>query len=300
MCGSIAFTEREWRMPIRVIPEDLPLPRSTVVAVLIASVTIALIGRLDYVTGADTSIIVLYLLPVALVAWVGGAGWGIFAALSSAGLSLIGDLMTIGQFSNPFVPYWNAAMQFSMYALFALALYALRSSLEREHVASRVDFMTGLSNWRAFSEAADAELARVRRFGRSLTLVYMDCDDFKMVNDTLGHSEGDHVLRLVADSLKDTTREVDTVARLGGDEFVVLLPETGPDAAEAAVARMHASLAKHMREAGLTVTMSMGAATFEEAPRTLDEMVRAADDLLYEAKAAGRDRVVYQTFGEAC
>ncbi len=277
-------------------PHDLPLPRSPIAAVLIAGVAIALIGRLDYATSYDTSVTVLYLLPIALAAWVAGPYWGVTAAVGSAALGLVGDLL-VNAFHNPFVPYWNAAAQFSVFALFALALAALRASLEREHFASRVDFVSGLANWRAFAESADAEVARMRRFGRSLTVVYMDCDDFKRVNDTLGHGEGDKVLKAIADALRATTREVDTVARLGGDEFVILLPETGPEAAERAVNRMRTSLDERMAAGGWGVTMSIGAATFVEPPASVDEMVRAADRLLYDAKQAGRDRAVYRTFG---
>ncbi|HEY3317011.1 MAG TPA: diguanylate cyclase [Coriobacteriia bacterium] len=277
--------------------DDLPLPRSPWIAIPLALVVIALIGRIDYATGSETSIIVLYLLPIALVAWVAGPVWATVAALVSAVLSLFGDMLVIDSFRNPLVPYWNAAVQFSVFALFGLALAALRSSVQREHVASRIDYVTGLANWRAFAEAADAELARVRRFGRSLTLVYLDCDDFKHINDTKGHAEGDNVLRLVADALRDTTREVDTVARLGGDEFVVLLPETGPEAAERAVDRMKTSLRERVTEGSTSITVSMGTATFREPPESLDVMLRAADRLLYDAKGAGGDRSVHATFG---
>lgn len=278
-------------------PEDLPLPRSRPVAIAISALAIALIGRLDYATGADTTVIVLYLLPIAFVAWVAGASWGFLAAAASAGLSFAGDALVLAAFRNPLVPYWNAAVQFSVFALFALALAALHASIDREHVASRVDFVTGLSNWRAFAESSAEEIARTRRFGRPLTLVYMDCDDFKQVNDTFGHAEGDRVLRLVAEALRDTTREIDTVARLGGDEFVVLLPETGPDAAEHAVERMRERLGQRMEQAEASVTVSVGVATFLEPPLSFDEFVRSADRLLYAAKAAGGDRASRESFG---
>jgi diguanylate cyclase (GGDEF)-like protein len=282
---------------MRFTPADLPLPRSRLAALLIAVFIVALIGRLDFATGSDTSVNVLYLLPIALAAWVAGPWWGAAVSGTSALLGLAGDLIVVGSFHNPLVPYWNAAVQFSVFALFALALAALRASLEREHQASRIDFGTGLSNWRAFSEAAEAELARARRFGRPLTAVYMDCDGFKQINDTRGHAEGDRVLRIVAEALCETTREIDTVARLGGDEFVVLLPETGAEAATVAVERMRSSVRERSLMAGVGVTVSMGAATFGKAPDSLDEMVRAADRLLYTAKSGGGDQAAYACVG---
>ncbi len=282
-------------MASRLAPDDLPLPRSPVVAIVIAACTIAVIGRLDYATGSETSVVVLYLLPVALVAWTAGPVWAVLAALLCAALSLTSDLLVIETFRNPLVPYWNAAAQFSVFALFGLVLAALRSSIQRERIASHLDYLTGVANWRAFAEAAETELARTRRFGHPLTLVYTDCDDFKQVNDTKGHTEGDRILRLIAGALHETTREVDTVARLGGDEFVVLLPETGPDSDQRAVARMQDVVRRRMTEAGTGVTISIGSATFLRPPESLDELVRVADRMLYAAKSEGGDRAVRAT-----
>jgi diguanylate cyclase (GGDEF)-like protein len=279
------------------LPDDLPLPRSPLAGVIIAAVLVALIGRLDYDTGYGTSVIVLYLLPVALATWVAGPAWGIAAALGSAVLSLLGDLLVVSSHGS-LVPYWNAAVQFSVFALFALALAALRASLTRERLASRVDYVSGLANWRAFAEVAEAEIARMRRFGRPLTLVYTDCDDFKDINDRFGHGEGDRVLRQIGASLRDTTREVDTVARLGGDEFVVMLPETGPEAADRAVKRMRDRIRETMSASERPVTLSFGVATFCEPPASLDVMVGSADHLLYQAKRSGRDRAMLETFGK--
>lgn len=277
------------RHPERLIPRSRPL------AIIAAVVAIALIGRLDFDTSFDTSVAILYLLPVGFLAWLLGRWWGLGAAVASAGISLLSDVLVSRSFTSPVVPYWNAGVLLVMFTVVALTLAALRSSLRRERTASRLDFVTGVSNWRAFAEAGDTELARMRRFGRPLTVVYMDCDDFKRVNDTRGHTEGDQILRLIAECLLDTTREVDTVARLGGDEFVVLLPETGPEAAEAALDRMRGALRRAMAARGWEETVSFGAATFLKPPGTLDELVLKADRLLYEAKSRGRGEVVAAT-----
>ncbi len=276
---------------------DPPIPRSRPLAVVAAVVVIALIGRLDFGTSFDTSVAILYLLPVGFLAWILGRWWGLGAAFGSAGISLVSDILVSRSFSNPIVPFWNAAVQLMVFAVVAITLAELRESLSREQAVSRRDYVTGVANWRAFAEAGQIEVARMRRFGRPLTVVYMDCDDFKRVNDTRGHTEGDKLLRVIAEGLAATMREIDMVARLGGDEFVVLLPETGPEAAQTAVERMRLSLRRSTAMQGWTETVSMGAATFLEAPASLDELVTMADRLLYQAKSQGGDRVVAETYG---
>lgn len=283
---------------VKIRHPDPPIPRSRPLAIIAAIVAIALIGRLDLATSFDTSVAILYLLPVGFLAWILGRSWGLAAAFGSASIGLLSDIVVSRSFSSPVVPIWNAGVQLMVFAVVAVTLSALRSSLSREQTASRMDFVTGVANWRAFAEAGETELARMRRFGRPLTVVYMDCDDFKRVNDTQGHTSGDKLLRAIAEALLQTTREVDTVSRLGGDEFVVLLPETDPEAAETAVDRMRGSLRRAMAAGGWTETISFGAATFLKAPASLDELVSAADRLLYQAKNAGRDRVVAATYGE--
>jgi diguanylate cyclase (GGDEF)-like protein len=104
----------------------------------------------------------------------------------------------------------------------------LRSAMEREKEAARTDSLTGAMNSRAFGELATAELHRARRYERPFTIAYVDIDDFKAVNDRFGHSSGDTLLRLVAETMKHNSRAVDVIARVGGDEFVILFPETGP------------------------------------------------------------------------
>ena len=120
----------------------------------------------------------------------------------------------------------------------ALLAAAQRDWLRRERAISRTDGLTGLLNGRGFYEAAAVELARSSRYRHPLTLAYVDLDDFKEINDRLGHARGDAVLVAVAHALRRACRSTDLVGRLGGDEFVVLFPETDRDAAEAALVKL--------------------------------------------------------------
>ena len=119
----------------------------------------------------------------------------------------------------------------------------------------------------------------------------MDVDDFKQVNDRHGHSAGDRLLKAVADSIGQNVRDVDTVARLGGDEFAVLMPETGETAAQVVIRRVRRQLLEASRREGLPVTFSIGVVTWYAPPATVDEVLRAADSLMYAAKRLGKNTV---------
>lgn len=177
-------------------------------------------------------------------------------------------------------------------ARIALERHRAREELQRQ---AHGDFLTGIANRRHLIEVARSELARARRFRRPLSLLMMDVDHFKTVNDTFGHDAGDAVLQLVAGTLQDTMRMVDTVGRIGGEEFAAVLPETGErgaaEAAErvrAAVARAEAQLPRGER---VRVTVSIGAATLCDAVPDVDTLLSRADRALYAAKAGGRNRV---------
>jgi diguanylate cyclase (GGDEF)-like protein len=169
----------------------------------------------------------------------------------------------------------------------------LHQTVQRQAVT---DELTGLWNVRQFHEVLDHEVERARRFEGSLGLAMLDIDDFKAVNDTYGHQQGDQVLAAVARVLRDLSRDIDTPARYGGEEMAVVLP--GADSQGAA------QLAERMREAveelrvtrvdgagHLTITASFGVASIPVSAVDKDSLIAAADAALYRAKRAGKNRV---------
>jgi diguanylate cyclase (GGDEF)-like protein len=134
-------------------------------------------------------------------------------------------------------------------------------------------------------------LALCRRKRRPVTVAYVDLDNFKDINDSLGHRAGDDLLRKVGQLLRTSLRPSDLTARLGGDEFGVLLPETGPDQARASLERIHSLLENRFASVGPGVTSSIGAVTFMNAPENVEAMVHQADIRMYAAKHQGRNRV---------
>jgi diguanylate cyclase (GGDEF)-like protein len=158
--------------------------------------------------------------------------------------------------------------------------------------AARRDFLTGLLNRRGFEDVLGAELERVHRQPRAMSLLLADLDHFKQVNDRFGHEVGDATLRRVARVFDGTRRRYDTAARTGGEEFALLLPDTDADDAFVVAERLCDAIRAATGEHPPRVTISVGLATFPADGWDARELVRAADEALYAAKGRGRDRVV--------
>jgi diguanylate cyclase (GGDEF)-like protein/PAS domain S-box-containing protein len=160
-----------------------------------------------------------------------------------------------------------------------------------QHMADH-DPLTGLENRRAFERAVEAQLAHVRRYGAEGALLVLDLDDFKAVNDTLGHHTGDELIMSVADVLRAEVRESDRVARLGGDEFAILLPKADETQARAVAQKLVATIREDRRILGgraWTTTASVGVALFTPTRDTAEQVLVDADLAMYDAKEAGRD-----------
>ena len=157
---------------------------------------------------------------------------------------------------------------------------------------AETDGLTGLNNRRSLEARLAEEVERSRRpKGGDFSLLFVDLDDFKAVNDEHGHLVGDEALRLVARVLKEDSRRVDTVARYGGEEFVALLPGTGREGARTFYARVREKLlALSLQELGFPLRLSAGAVGSEAAPDA-EGLMEAADRAMYEAKRGGKDRV---------
>ncbi len=167
----------------------------------------------------------------------------------------------------------------------------------REHQDAQrlsvTDPLTGAANFRQLSSTLAREVERAHRFGRPLSVLMLDLDHFKQVNDGHGHAFGDAVLREFARRLQSCLREVDLVARYGGEEFAVVLPETGPEGATAVATRIVSAIRSEAFTSGdqtRRVTVSAGIASYPNNGRTASDVMRAADEALYAAKRAGRDR----------
>jgi diguanylate cyclase (GGDEF)-like protein len=173
----------------------------------------------------------------------------------------------------------------------------LKNALQREQEISRTDTLTKLPNRRAFYETLEAERVRSLRYHHPLTVAYVDLDNFKKVNDSLGHAEGDEVLISVAATLRTNLRASDFVARIGGDEFAIALPQTDARCSETVLKKLQVSLLEAMASRNSGVTFSIGAVNFMEPRDSLDTLVQIADGIMYGVKTRGKNGVSVAVVG---
>jgi len=164
-------------------------------------------------------------------------------------------------------------------------------SLRRERQSAVTDSLTGIRNRRGLEELLERVLGEAQEARVPLSLIVIDCDNFKEINDRAGHEFGDALLVEVAEALTRSLPEGAEAARLGGDEFVVMLPGHGADAAEAVGSTIRSVLAEGLTDAGFPLRISAGISTFPFDGATATALLRAADQALYAAKGAGKDRV---------
>jgi diguanylate cyclase (GGDEF)-like protein len=170
-------------------------------------------------------------------------------------------------------------------------------NLERIRQQSRVDQLTGLLNRRVFDEQLVIEFRRALRYERDLSLMMFDLDNFKRVNDTWGHQQGDAVLEAVSQLLRGSFRDLDTVCRYGGEEICVIMPETVGEAARVKGEQIRRKIAEmeiplvdeHKKRMGVTV--SVGIACMNKTTQTEQQLLRAADRALYFCKNHGKNQV---------
>jgi diguanylate cyclase (GGDEF)-like protein len=169
-------------------------------------------------------------------------------------------------------------------------------------VLSQTDELTGLLNMRAFSTLLDKQITTVERYSQPFTLMMIDVDELKKVNDHFGHAAGTHLIKTVAASISDCVRTSDVLARYGGDEFVILMPHTRSEAARIAAERIRAAIHKSsfdMNGQHIPACVSIGIASYPESVATAGDVLEKADVALYKSKHSGRDRVTvyHRNFG---
>jgi diguanylate cyclase (GGDEF)-like protein len=260
-----------------------------------AAAMLLLVAWADFATGTDLGFSVFYLVPVVFLGWfVHRAAALTFAALSAV-LWVGADTLAGVHYTSLFVPAWNSFVRLLFFVITLLLVESSRNAHDRERALARTDSLTGVANGRRFQDRANLALATLRRSGRPFTVAYMDLDEFKSVNDTAGHIEGDRLLRSVAQAIDGRLRDTDMVARLGGDEFAILLDDTGQETARS-VLKDISSTVEQAVEGHSHVTATVGVVTFTEAPDSVDAMLMLADRLMYRGKRDGRHRIESDTW----
>lgn len=265
--------------------------RSRQFLLALSVILIVLIGLVDYVTGYDLSLSLFYLAPVAILAWYDGGVTGYVAAITAALAWLIANSVGVPVRLTPTLLGWNTAIRLGFFIIVAKLLSSLRLAHEAQRRLARTDALTGAYNGRAFREVVQVELLRADRMGYPVSLIYLDFDNFKALNDRRGHEAGDALLQTFGREMIAGLRRTDMVGRLGGDEFAVLLPNTQPEQAVLVATKLKALVDRSNEGADPQVSLSIGVVTSADQVPEAEALISAGDRLMYEAKKAGKNQI---------
>lgn len=259
--------------------------------------SIGLLGIVDYLTGNEITFSLFYLAPIVIVTWAVNQSAGLLMSMLSA-LTLLGAEIAAGQtYSSPTIYIWNTSIRAVFYIVVTYLVAQLHQARREEQLAARTDFVSGAANARYFHELLQMEINRIHRYPHPITVVYLDIDNFKLVNDIFGHKIGDEVLRSIATELKGQLRRTDIVARVGGDEFALLLPSTHQPEAQIVISKVQTNLVQIMKQRNWPVTFSMGAVTCVSPPHSPEQLIGMADELMYQVKNSTKNDVRFFTWG---
>ena len=271
-------------------------PRAALVlgVLLFLSIVVA-----DYVTSYELSLTPFYLFVVLLVTWNCGSTAGFVFSVLAFVTPLIIGIEFGNPYSEPIYFYVDNRNRLISYLVAWVLTAQLKKQHEQERDFARKDYTTGLANQKGFYEAFTVEMARHRRENIPLSIAYLDCDNFKEVNDRFGHREGDRLLESIAKTLKANLRKTDVTGRLGGDEFAIVFCNTGEQDAVIAVGKLKKELDAVMAENHWPVTFSVGLGIFNRVLASEDAMISFTDKLMYRVKSAGKNNVSIEVFEAA-
>jgi len=262
--------------------------------VALSVVAVAAIGAADYYVDVAASMAIFYLVPVAVATAILGFPAGIGMAVLAAATNFLGDWVLFSRYPSVsnWTAAWNSCSRLGMYLIVASLITVVRHQLNRERRLARIDPNTGAANTRSLYERLEIELESARRGGWPVTVVYLDLDNFKLVNDRHGHAAGNSLLGEVARVAREVLRSTDVVARIGGDEFVLVILGVDAAVARSMVERVIARLKEASAACGAPVTFSAGLLTTGPTILSVEELIQRADALMYQAKNGGKDRIV--------
>lgn len=260
---------------------------------LISLLLTVIIGILDHITGSEISSSLFYLPAIGVAAWYADHRAGNILSMIAAAVWMITDRTAGHYYSHELIFLWNGSVRLALFLIVSYLFASLRLRMKKIEELVFEDSLTGAVNSRAFYIRCEEEILRSARYTHPFSLVYMDLDNFKTVNDRFGNSTGDDLLRTVASVIKSVVRQTDVCARLGGDEFAILFPETAYEESGRAIEKIRNSLLNSINRADWPVTFSIGAVTFDVPPEEVQGAIKLADELMYMVKNSSKNNLIH-------
>jgi diguanylate cyclase (GGDEF)-like protein len=259
--------------------------------ILLCLLLVGIIGLADHAMGYEVSFSVFYLIPICLASWYTGKFIGFLFCVISTFAWLYADFTSGYSYNSAWIHFWNAVVRLTFFCVTAYILVKLKMHIGREAKHARIDALTKVMNSRAFKEEAHLLFKLCARQQHPIGLGYIDLDNFKTINDRLGHAEGDRVLQTVGSTLLSSVRSTDIVGRLGGDEFAIILPNTDLSGAKLLFKRLRGRLLHEMMDKGWPIGFSIGVAVFL-GPQDENNALHYADALMYKVKKGRKNSML--------
>ncbi len=270
--------------------EEFPKPFLSFFAFLLVLV----IGGLDTIVSQDFSIIILYIFPIMLIAWYEGGIPAALLSFFSAVIWAVSDLTSGHLYSNMSVIIWNGITVLGIFSIIAFTMATIKKLFIKARECKKTDDLTGVSNIRFFYDQAQIEISKSAMQKRSFMLAYIDIDNLRHINDTLGHMVGDYLLHETAHIMKSALRTTDIIARVGGSKFAILMPETKNQDTEVVIHTVQEQLSRMLKRNGWGVTFRVGVITCNDPTCTIDKLIKMAEDLVKIEKVDGENMTTYK------
>lgn len=266
--------------------------RATAWALVVATSIAAFL--IDYLTHPAFEIYGLYLIPALLATWF--IGFNVGCVFLAVGIFSWGCVDLI---HRPEMQFWiwaiNSTVRSAIWLMVIWSISRIQTMSKALSQLSLCDELTGLPNRRALLSRGELEMQRMKRSKNSLSIMFVDVDNFKKLNDSQGHKAGDALLEEVAEVFNHSIRKTDFVARLGGDEFAVLFPDTDEATAGRLAKKIKNAAKDVLGKSKISLSLSMGVATFNRAQDSFDKALAFADHLMYEVKRQGKDAILQRS-----
>ena len=264
--------------------------------VCVSTVMLIVISIIDYLTGYEMAFSIFYGVPIAITSWYVNKLTGVVFSIISAIIWATVDYTSGHEYIHAWTLYWNASVRFGFFSVISVLLAELKAHLEYEKKLARTDSLTGIMNSHALNEATNTLLEIAIRHRQPYALGYIDLDNFKQVNDSWGHNEGDKVLKTVGAVLLKNIRTSDFAGRLGGDEFAIVLPLTEAEGAKQVFNKIQEQLLEAVKQGGWPIGFSIGVAIFTKNQYSANDSFKKADELMYQVKSGGKNNLIFQEF----